>query len=177
MTRKKASYNSGSNPIQGHIFCPDTQTGSRDIPSSLRLSITKTSSLGPVLVGQSAIEPFCCWFSVCIKWPPTQTYKQNYRKIKIVTQLLPPWSTTVHCLHTHITLPLSVLNTQSAVRYRKALRRYKLSLPETSLQLCSTWLEKWHKWRSSDTKSHTITTKLNLLKLYINIHGLQYNCF
>jgi len=50
MTRKKASYNPGLNPIKGHKFCPGTQTRSRDKLSSLPLGITKTSPLGPVLV-------------------------------------------------------------------------------------------------------------------------------
>jgi len=70
-------------------------------------------------------------------------HKQIHRITKntSVTQLLPTCNTPVHCLHTHTTLPLSVVNTRSAVRYSKALCRYKLSLPETRLQLCSTWLQ------------------------------------
>jgi len=57
MTRKKASYNPGLNPIKGHKFFPGTQTSSRDKLSSLPLGITKTSPLGPMLVGQPATEP------------------------------------------------------------------------------------------------------------------------
>jgi len=54
MSRKKASYNPGLNPIKGHKFFPVTQTRSQDKLSSLPLGITKTSQLGPVLVGQPA---------------------------------------------------------------------------------------------------------------------------
>jgi len=42
MTRKKASYSPGLNPIKGQKFFPGTQTGSRDKLSSLSLGITKT---------------------------------------------------------------------------------------------------------------------------------------
>jgi len=54
MTRKKASYSPGLNPVKGKKFCPGTQTGSRDKLSSLSLGITKTSPLGPMLVDQPA---------------------------------------------------------------------------------------------------------------------------
>ena len=54
LTRKKASYNPGLNPIKGKNFCPGTQTGSRDKLSRLSLGITKTSLLGPKLVDQPA---------------------------------------------------------------------------------------------------------------------------
>jgi len=57
MSRKKAGYNPGLNPIKGHKFYPGTQTRSRDKLSSLPLGITKTAPLGPVLVGQQATEP------------------------------------------------------------------------------------------------------------------------
>ena len=56
MTRKKASYNPGLNPIKGHKFCPDVQTRTRDKLANLPLGVTKTSPLGPVLVGQPAAE-------------------------------------------------------------------------------------------------------------------------
>jgi len=57
MTRKKASYNPGLNPIKGHKFCPGAQTRTRDKLASLRLGVTKTLPLGPMLVDQPATEP------------------------------------------------------------------------------------------------------------------------
>jgi len=45
MTRKKASYNPGFNPIKGQKFCPGTQTGSRDKLSSLSLGVTNTCNI------------------------------------------------------------------------------------------------------------------------------------
>jgi len=56
MTRKKASYNPGLNPIKGHEFHPDAQTRTRDKLASLHLGVTKTSPLGLMLVDQPAIE-------------------------------------------------------------------------------------------------------------------------
>ena len=56
VTRKKASYNPGLNPIKGHKFCPGTETRSRHKLSSLPLGITKTSPQVSVLIGQPVTE-------------------------------------------------------------------------------------------------------------------------
>jgi hypothetical protein len=57
MTRTEASYSPGLSPIKGKKFSSGTQTVSRDEFSSLSLSITKTTSLSPMLVDQPATEP------------------------------------------------------------------------------------------------------------------------
>ena len=49
MTRKEACNGPGLNPVEGHKFCPGTQTRSRDELLCLPLVVTKASSLGPVL--------------------------------------------------------------------------------------------------------------------------------
>jgi len=58
MTHKEAYSGPGLNPIEGHKFCPGTQTRPRDELSYLPLGVAKASPLGPVLVGQPATEPF-----------------------------------------------------------------------------------------------------------------------
>jgi len=58
MTCKEAYNSPGLNPVEGHKFCPGTQTTSQDELSCLPLGVTKASLLGPVLVGQPATEPF-----------------------------------------------------------------------------------------------------------------------
>ena len=55
--RKEASYNPGLYPIKGNKFCLNTQTRSRDKLSNLPLGITKTSPMGPVLVGWPVNDP------------------------------------------------------------------------------------------------------------------------
>jgi len=57
MTRTEASYSPGLSPIEGKKFSSGTQLGSREEFSSLSFGITKTTSLGPMLVGQPATEP------------------------------------------------------------------------------------------------------------------------
>ena len=58
MTREEAYNDPGLNPVEGHKFCPGTQTSSRDELLCLPLGVTKASPLGPVLVGQPVTEPF-----------------------------------------------------------------------------------------------------------------------
>jgi len=58
VTCKEACNSPELNPVQGHKFCPGTQTRSRDELSCLPLGVTKALPLGPVLVGQPATEPF-----------------------------------------------------------------------------------------------------------------------
>ena len=57
VTRKKAYNGPELNPVEGHKFCPGTQTSSRDDLSCLPLGVSKALPFGPVLVGQPATEP------------------------------------------------------------------------------------------------------------------------
>jgi len=59
MVREEAYNGLGLNPVEGHKFCPGTQTRFGDELSCLPLGITKASPLGPVLVGQPATVLFC----------------------------------------------------------------------------------------------------------------------
>jgi len=58
MACKEAYNGPGLNPIEGHKFCPCTQTRPQDELLCLPLGVAKASPLGPVLVGQPVTEPF-----------------------------------------------------------------------------------------------------------------------
>jgi len=81
MTRKKASYNPGLSPIEGHKFCPGTQTGSQDKLSSLPLGITKTSPLGPMLVGQLASQQMSHFCKSRLETPRASLGPRNLRAV------------------------------------------------------------------------------------------------
>jgi len=56
VTRKKANNSSGLNLVEGHKFCPGTQTRSGDDVSWF-LGVTEALPFGPVVVGEPATKP------------------------------------------------------------------------------------------------------------------------
>jgi len=78
MTRKKASYNSGLNPIKGHTFCPGTQTRSRDnCQACLRVS-QRPRHWAPCWLARQRPSLFC---KSRLETPKTGSGPRNLRAV------------------------------------------------------------------------------------------------